>query len=421
MKCLFVWAAILFLGLGLLGCATSTARPNHWDVRAFGATGDGTNLDTAAFQSALNACRDAGGGVVRVPAGRYLIGSIVLGAHTTLQLDAHATLIGSPDIGDYPVERVRFEGEFVPGHRALISASDAPGVAIAGLGLIQGPPLELARLRDPRGPVLIEFSNCPDATLDGFTAQYQRLWAIHLLFCDHLTVRNVAINSTDANGDGIDVDSCRHVLIEHCNIDTGDDAISLKSGRGMEAVRLAHPTEDVTIRDCRLVSKQFAALGIGSELSAGIRDVRLENCVLSGHQNGIIFKSRDGRGGDIENFAGENLVVSNSPTFLAITLLDKGIQATEPVLGNVRQWTQIKNVRFRYVRVHNVRDLVLANKVPPERPVQGLTLEDITGDCSRGLTLANMTGVMLKGINVTGWRGSFLTETNVQGVGLMDP
>jgi polygalacturonase len=383
--------------------------------------GDGTNKDTVAFQKALDACKAAGGGTATVPPGNYLIGSIVLGSKTTLQLGEGANLIGSADIADYPLVRVRWEGEFAEGHRALISAAAARRVAIVGSGTITGPPLAVADLRKPRGPVLIELSNCPNATLDGFTARYQRLWAIHLLFCDRATARNLTIRSSSANGDGIDVDSSRHVQIEHCDIESGDDAISLKSGRGMEAVRLARPTEDVTIRDCRLVSKSFAAVGIGTELSAGIRDVRLEDCFLSGHQNGIFLKSRDGRGGDIENFIGKNLVVSNSPTLLAINLLNKGIQAAEPVKGDVAQWTQLKNIRFEHVRVYNVRDLVLAAGVPPERPVDGLTLSDITGECTRALTLVNMRKVALNAINVTGYQGNFLTVTNVQGTGIVDP
>lgn len=421
MKRLFVLMVVVFLGLAQWGCTTAPRHNARFDVRAFGATGNGTSKDTIAIQKALDACQTAGGGTVVVPAGNYLIGSIVLGPHTTLQLDKGATLVGSPDIGDYPLEQVRFEGEFVQGHRALISADNADGVTIAGPGAIQGPPYDLSRLRNPRGPVLIELTSCTNAVLDGFTTQYQRLWSIHLLFCDRLIVRNLDVNSTDSNGDGLDVDSCRRVLIEHCHIDTGDDAIALKSGRGMEAVRMARPTEDVTIRDCRLVSKQFAALGVGTELSAGVRDVRVENCVLTGHQNGIVFKSRDGRGGDIENFTGENLVVSNSPTFLGINLLNKGIQATEPVSGEVRKWTQIKHVCFEHIKVHNIRNLVLADKVPPERPVDGLTLDDITGDCGRALTLANMTHVSLKAVDVTGYRGALLNETNVQGKGLPDP
>jgi polygalacturonase len=422
MKHLYVLAVAACLGLVLWGCTTSSNEAYRFDVRAFGAVGDGTNNDTAAFQKALDAAKTAGGGMVFVPPGNYLIGSITLGSRTTLQLTQDAKLIGSTNVADYPLEQIRWEGEFIQGHRALISADRADHVAIVGPGTIQGPPLELANLRKPRGPVLIELTSCTNSVLDGFSTEYQRLWSIHLLFCDRTALRNLTIHSAAAaNGDGLDIDSSRRVLVEHCDIDTGDDAISIKSGRGMEAVRLGRPTEQVTIRECRLCSKGFAAIGIGTELSAGIRDVRLEHCVLCGHQNGIFLKSRDGRGGDIENFLGKNLVVSNSPTFLAINLLNKGIQAAEPVPGDMAQWTQLKNVRFEHVQVHNVRDLVLADKVPPQCPVDGLVLSDITGDCTRALTLVNMRNVALNAITVTGYQGNFLTVTNVQGTGFTDP
>ena len=157
--------------------------------------------------------------------------------------------------------------------------------------------MTLSALRNPRGPALIELTEATDVRLDGFTTQYQRLWSIHLLFCRNLTAKNLIIRSVSYNGDGIDVDSCQNVRIEHCDINTGDDAISLKSGRGLAALRLDRPTEDVVIRDCTLVSSIFAGIGFGSEMSGGIRNVRIEHCTIAGRQNGILFKSRDGRGG----------------------------------------------------------------------------------------------------------------------------
>ena len=105
-------------------------------------------------------------------------------------------------------------------------------------------------------------------------------------FAKTSSAQNLTIRSTPtlSNGDGIDVDSSTHVLIENCDIDTGDDCISLKSGRGLSAVRLARPTEDVLIRNCSLGSG-FAGIGIGSEMSGGIRDVRIENCAFpKGHR-----------------------------------------------------------------------------------------------------------------------------------------
>ncbi len=217
--------------------------------------------DTAAIQKALDACAAAGGGTVAVPDGIYLTGSLVLGANTTLDLAGRASLLGSPDLADYPLVNVRWEGEFREGHRALLVATNAANVTITGGGSIFGPPISLSQLRNPRGPVLIELTGCTNAVLEDFTTQYQQLWSIHLLFCKNLTARNLTIRTVNANGDGIDVDSCDGVTIEHCDINTGDDAISLKSGRGLAAQNLARPTQNVVIRDCRLQSSIFAALG----------------------------------------------------------------------------------------------------------------------------------------------------------------
>jgi polygalacturonase len=394
------------------------ANQNTLNVRDFGATGDGMTKDTAAIQKALDACAAAGGGTVVVPEGTYLTGSLVLGANMTLKLDSRASLVASGDLADYPLLQVRWEGEFRSGHCALISATNAENVVITGGGTIFGPPFTLSQLRNPRGPVLIELTGCTNAVLENFTTQYQRLWSIHPLLCKNFTARNLTIRSVNLNGDGIDVDSCDGVTIEHCDINTGDDAISLKSGRGLAAQNLARPTQNVVIRDCRLQSSIFAAIGIGTEMSGGVRDVKIENCVLAGRQNAIYIKSREGRGGFIENISGENLTVLKSPTFVAIDLMSKGIQATDPVTGDVAKWPLVKNIRFKNVAVQNVRELVVASDIPAARALDGFALDHISGTCERGISLANATNVKFSNLAVTGFVGPLYKLENVKGDGL---
>jgi polygalacturonase len=409
---LFCFTLVLTIAAG---CRSVHPGKISVNVRDLGAKGDGTTKDTVVFQAALDLCATNGGGTVSVPAGAYLIGSIVVGPNTTLQLQSGAKLSGSPDIADYPLVTVRWEGEFRQGHRALISSENAHNVTITGPGAITGPPLSLSQLRNPRGPVLIELANGTNVTLNGFSTQYQRLWSIHLLFCRNVTVRDLVIRTPAlSNGDGIDVDSCSTVTIKHCDINTGDDAISLKSGRGLAAMQLGRPTQNVLIRNCTLASSLDAGLGIGTEMSGGIRDVRLENCTLSGHQNGIFIKSRDGRGGFMENITGENLTISNSPTLVGIDLVTKGIQATDPVPGDVEKWALVKNISFNHVAVNNVQALVVGTSVSTNRPIDGLTLADITGNCGRGITLANVVNAKFEGINVTGFSGALFTTNNVQ-------
>jgi len=401
-----------------IGCRSvqpdKVAHPASLDVRSFLAKGDGVTKDTKAFQAALDYCETKGGGTVTVPSGVYLIGSIVVGPKTTLRLERGANLIGSPDIADYPLVRVRWEGEFRQGHRALISSEKADNVSITGPGSIFGPSLNLSRLRNPRGPALIELANGTNVTLNGFSTLYQQLWSIHLVLCKNITARNLIIRTINTNGDGIDVDSCSDVTIENCDINTGDDAISLKSGRGLAAMLLGRPTQNILITNCILASSIDAGLGLGTEMSGGIRDVRIENCTLSGRQNGIFIKSRDGRGGFMEDITGENLIINNSGTFVGIDLVTKGIQATDPVPGAVEKWALVKNIRFNHVTVNNVQVLVAGTNVSTNRPIDGLTLTDITGNCAKGISLANVLNAKFDGINVTGFRGALFTTNNVQ-------
>jgi len=413
MKMLIALMALLFC---LAGNGSAAERPTL-NVLDFGAKGDGVTKDTAAIQKALDACGTNGGGTVSLPDGIFLTGSLILHANTTLQLAQRASLLGSPDIADYPLENVRWEGEFREGHRALLSASNAANITING-GVIFGPPITLGKLRMPRGPVLVELSSCTNALLENFTTQYQQLWSIHVLFCKNFTARALTIRTVNANGDGIDVDSCDGVLIDRCDINTGDDAISLKSGRGLAAQNLSRPTQNVVIRNCRLQSSIYAALGFGTEMSGGIRDVKIQNCVLAGRQNCIFIKSRDGRGGYMENISGDNLVVLKSPTFLGFDLLKKGIQATDPVPGDIDKWPRVHNISFKNVSVQDVAELVDGTNIPSARPLDGFTLSDISGTCGRAITIANMTNVIFSNIHVSGFEGPLVMAQNVKGTGL---
>jgi polygalacturonase len=389
-----------------------------FNVQTLGAVGNGQTNNTAIFQKALDECAAAGGGNVFVPAGDYLIGSIELKSHTTLQLATNAILRGSSNLDDYPIVLARWEGRWVPAHRPLIYATNASHIAVVGPGRIVGHP-SLGGRQMPRRPALIEPIQCTDVRFQDFSTEYRSMWSIHPTYCENVSAKNLTIRSTGGNGDGIDVDSCKHVRIEHCDISTGDDCIAIKSGRGMEGYRAARPTEDVFISDCTLADSIFACIGVGSETSGGIRNVRIERCKFTFARTFAIYiKSRPGRGAFIEDISARDLDVATAPGgFLRLNLLSSGIQDPEPVPGG-EGIPAAKNFRFSDVKV-NCGTLVDASSIPTEKPVDGFVLNNISGTCSRGISLAHMVRAELGDLHVTGFTNALITVTNVQGTGLV--
>jgi polygalacturonase len=404
-----------FLAPAILICILAgNATCARFSIRDFGAVGDGTTKDTVAFQKALDTCAVSGGGEVLVPAGRYLIGSVQIGNRTILRLEKDSVIIGSADADDYPMMDIRWEGRWQSGRRALIYSANVDHTGIIGPGRIEGNP-EVAAPQNPRGVVVLEPIGCNDVRWEGFTVTQGGNWATHPTYCSDVTIKDVTIRGSR---DGIDIDSCRNVRIEGCDIDTGDDAISLKSGRGMDGARIGKPTEDVLITGCTLIGRRFAAIGIGSETSGGIRNVRIEHCQLTSHTFGVYIKTRIGRGGVIENISGSDLKILGGG-FLRINLTTAGNTNTadDPVEGDVGI-PRTRNFSFARVKVTNGTTLVEAKNISPDKPLAGLSLTEITGNCTKGMTLANITGAKLRGIRVTGYEGPLLTAKNVSGEGL---
>ena len=394
------------------------------NVRDFGATGDGNTRDTFSIQQALDRCWVLGGGEVIVPAGNYLTGAIALRSNTFIRLEQDASLVGTPDFSDYPIMQVRWEGKWIPGHTALIYAVDVENTGITGPGKILGnhalggrPDKEYPL----RHPALIEPIGCKKLRFEDFSTDYYLMWSIHPTYCENILFKNLTIRSTGGNGDGIDIDSCKHVLIEGCDISTGDDCIAIKSGRGMEGYKLLNTTEDVEIVDCTLADSIFACIGIGSETSGGIRNIRIKHCNFTAARTFAIYiKSRTGRGAFIEGISADDLNVSGMQAgFLRFNTLKSGLQDQDPVPGK-EGIPALKNFTFTNVHVDSVPWLIDGSFIHPDKPLEGLILDNITGTCSKGITLANIKQADIKNINVTGYKDSLLGIYNVTGEGLKD-
>lgn len=388
--------------------------PRSFSVRDYGAAGDGTHKDTVAFQKALDTCAVSGGGEVVVPAGRYLIGSIQMGNRTILRLQADSILVGSPDAADYPTMDIRWEGRWQPGRRALIYSANVDHTGIIGPGRIEGNP-GVAAPQNPRGSVVLEPISCNDVRWEGFSVSQGGNWATHPTYCSDVEITNVQIRG---NRDGIDIDSCKNVRVEGCNLDTGDDSISLKSGRGMDGARIGKPTEEVVISNCTLNCRTFACIGIGSEISAGARNVRIEHCKLSAPRSFAIYvKSRIGRAGVNENIVGDDLDIL-SGGFLRVNLASAGNSNTsdDPVEG-LLGIPEGRNFRFSNIRMTG-GTLADVTQIPVEKPMDGLVLENVTGQCGKGISLQHVRNVWLSGLDVTGLSGPLVATNDVTGAGL---
>jgi len=392
------------------------------NVKDFGATGDGQTKDTLAIQQTIDRCSMLGGGEVLVPAGNYLTGALALRSDTTIRLEKDAVILGSPDFADYPISQVRWEGKWIKGHVGLIYAFDINNSGIIGPGKINGNHALGGRPNEKyplRHPSLVEPIGCKNLRFEDFSTDNYLMWSMHPTYCQHLVFKNLTIRSTGGNGDGIDIDSCKHVVIDNCDIATGDDCISLKSGRGMEGYTILYTTEDVHISNCTFADSIFACIGIGSETSGGIRNVRIEKCkFVQAKTHAVYIKSRPGRGAFIEDITVDDIDVSGTGAgFLRFNILGSGLQDQVPVPG-LEGIPTIKNFRFRNIRVNNVPVLVEGIGIHPDKPLDGLLLENISGTCAKGISLANIKNAVIKNISVTGYTGPLLGINNVSGTGL---
>lgn len=303
----------------------------EYRVGEFGATGNGTDDDRPAIQAAIDRCSDQGGGRVVLAAGHYFSrGPIILKSNVDLHLAEGSVLIFSADERDYlPVVLTRWEGTEVFNYSPLIYARNAVNIAITGRGVLNGqgsknfatwkpsqkPDQQMLRKQGNIGvpieqriygeghrlrPAMLELLACTNVLIEGIKIIDITFWTIHPIACTNVIVRNVTVDSTNLNNDGVDPESCYNVLVEGCYFRTGDDAIAVKSGRDGDAWRNARPTENVIIRNCVFDSK-INGLCIGSEISGGARNIFMEDIEIRNATNAIYFKSNNDRGAYIED------------------------------------------------------------------------------------------------------------------------
>lgn len=282
----------------------------------------------------------AGGGRVVVPAGEWFTGPIHLKSHVNLFLEEGAVVRFSDNPNDYlPAVMTSWEGLECYNYSPLIYAFECENVGISGKGTLapvmdtwrtwfKRPEAHLNALRQlysigstdvpveqrqmARGenhlrPHLIHFNRCKNILLEDFHIHQSPFWTIHLYLCNSGVVRHLDVQAHGHNNDGIDLEMSRNFLIENCKFDQGDDAVVIKAGRNQDAWRLNTPSENIVVRDCDILNGH-TLLGIGSEISGGVRNIYMTRCKVPQNVHRLFFlKTNHRRGGFIENIYLEDI------------------------------------------------------------------------------------------------------------------
>jgi polygalacturonase len=369
----------------------------------FGTRGDGITLDTRALQAAIDAAA-LQRTTLRVPPGTYLTGSLFLKSGMTLRLDRGATLLGSRNLADYPLLPTRVAGIEMRWPAALVNIYGEHDVSLVGEGCIDGDGQvfwdsywALRAAYEPRGlrwasdydaqrPRLVQvFESARVHIGEGLLLRRSGFWTLHLCYSEDVTVDGITIrNNDEARGpstDGIDIDSSRRVSIRHADIAVNDDALVLKAGRDADGLRVARPSEDISISDC-IVREGAAGLTFGSETSGGFRRITAQRIeVHAPVPVGLLFKSAPTRGGFIED----------------VSISDLGLHGVRVALRATMNW----NPAYSQARIPDLERpnapphwLALAQPVSPE---QGRTRVDgvrIAGLHARGAEVAFQVDAM---------------------------
>jgi len=410
-------------------------------VLQFGAVPDGQTLNTTAISNAIAALEAKGGGRVMIPAGLWLTGPIGLRSRIELHLEEGALLRFSTDHSLYPPRSIDFKGRTRVLTTSPIHGEGLEDIAITGRGVIDGQggawrPVKRSKMterrwnelvaapgsvvndagdmwwpsaeaREDRRPNLLKLVNCRRILLDEVTFQNSPGWNLNPTLCDSLTLRNITVRNPwfSQNGDGLDIENCRNVIVRDSRFDVGDDAICLKSGKDAEGRRLASPTENVLVENC-IVYHGHGGFTIGSEMSSGVRNVRVNNCLFIGTDIGLRFKSTRGRGGVVENIFISNIRMTDIPGAAINFNLYYGIQepaadaVTQPETPPVTQETPA----FRGIHIENVvcrgagEAIVLQGL--PEMPLRDISLRNVSIASKRGVFVTDAEAIHFEDVRV---------------------
>ena len=448
---------------------TVSFKKDSFNILKFGAVADGISINTKSINDAIIACHKNGGGVVIVPKGMWVTGPVVLLSNVNLHLQKNALLQFTNDLSQYKLITTSWEGVAAVRNESPLSATNAQNIAVTGLGIVDGngdawrmvkkdklsesqwknlvnsggltsddkkiwypsassfkgsktekagiingtkTTNDFAEIKDFLRPNLLVFTKCDRILLEGVTFQNSPAWNLHPLMCTNLTVRNVyAKNPWYAqNGDGIDIESCKNVLVENSVFDVGDDGICIKSGRDEEGRKRNMPTENLLVQNCT-VYHAHGGFVIGSEMSGGAKNIYVNDCTFIGTDIGLRFKTTRGRGGVVEN------IFINGITMKDIAgeamLFDMYYAAKDPIVlaGEKREapivefkkvdetTPQLKNIFIKNV-VCNGADKAIFVRGLPEMNIHDISIENFTATAKKGFDISEAKNLTFKNVKV---------------------
>ena len=409
-----------------------------FDITKYGATPDPAKDCTDSIAKAIDACNRAGGGRVVVPAGIFYTGAVHLRSNVNLYISTGATLRFIADPKKYlPVVFTRFEGTELMNYSPFIYADGQENLGVTGEGTLDGQCTranwwswttakrwgqsdgaanvdDRAALTDMGNrdvpvaqrifgeghylrPVFIQPFRSKNILVEGVTIINSPMYELSPLYCTNITFRNVKIDSHGPNNDGCDPDSCTDVLIDSCSFSTGDDCIAIKAGRNRDGRRVAVPTENVIIRNCDM-KDGHGGITIGSEMSAGVRNVFAENCRLNSPNlnEAFRFKTNAMRGGTIENVYFRNIAIGEvSDAILQVDFYyQEGTKGPEhPVVRNI----DIRDVTSKKSKY------ALQLRGFPDSPMNDIHFERCSFEnVATGDVVENVKGLTLTDVRVNG-------------------
>lgn len=388
-----------------------------YNINDFGAIPDGKTMNTLAFEKAIKECAANGGGKVLVPNGKYLTGPIHLESNVNLHLEDKAEILFSTNSKDYSLIHTSWEGTELMNHSPLIYAKNKTNVAITGKGTLNGQanntnwwpwcgskrygwdkgqpsqhdPLNrdnLVEMAEKNVPVaerafgeghylrpnFIEFFECNTVLVKDITVVNAPFWILHPLKSNNVIIDGVTVNSHGPNNDGCDPEYSQNVIIKNCTFNTGDDCIAIKSGRDADGRRVGIPSKNIIVQNCKMIDGHGGVV-MGSEITAGVNNVYVENCVMDSPEleRAIRIKTNSKRGGTTEDIYVRNIEVGTVKECVLRVTMFYDIYGSQ--VGNFIP--AIKNISLENVKVKNGGKFGILADGYKESPIENITFKDV--------------------------------------------